>query len=399
MGKLNLIAVLLCVAITAQASSQPLLYHQQAITVDGEPHTVQVPTGFKLELLTTELDGPRLLTFAANGDLFIGSRAGRIYRLVPPYNSPEVLVDLGYYPHSVAFREGQILIARTDGLYRAPYHPGQKQLDPATVTLLASLPAGGGHSSRTVRMGPDGRVYLSLGISHNCSNEYLDDSYPPDKRRGGIMVLEEEGGTPRWKAYASGLRNPVGFAWHPKTGTLYASNNGPDHWGFELPPEYFSRIDAGSFHGMPWFQYDGHRIRRDSCIRTTPPHPARDVTLPVATFPARNAPLGVTFVPEGALSKALELDAIVALHGSWGTRPGGGPFGNKATRRPPKIVAVRFENGKALRVDDLITGFQLPDGQRWARPAGVAVGPDGALYFTSDSDTNGLFRLSHDGGE
>jgi glucose/arabinose dehydrogenase len=116
-------------------------------------------------------------------------------------------------------------------------------------------------------------------------------------------------------------------------------------------------------------------------------------------FPARNAPLGVTFVPQGALDKALEVDAIVALHGSWATRPAGDYFGNKATRRPPKIVVVRFENGHALRVDDLITGFQLPDGQRWARPAGVAVGLDGALYFTSDSDTHGLFRLRRDGGE
>lgn len=397
MGKLILTAILLFAAITAQASSQPLRYHEQIIAVDGKQRAVQVPTGLRLELLTADLDGPRLLTFAANGDLFIGSSSGHVYRLMPPYTSPEVLVDLDGYPHSVAFRKGEIFIARTNGLYRAPYHPGQKQLDPDVVTLLAALPAGGGHSSRTVGVGPDGRLYLSLGISHNCSNQYLDDGYPPDDRRGGIMVLEEEGGKPHWKAYASGLRNPVGFAWQPKTGALYASNNGPDHWGFELPPEYFSRIDAGSFHGMPWFQYDGDRIRRDSCIRTRPPRPARDVTLPAATFPARNAPLGMTFVPEGALHKALELDAIVALHGSWATRPAGDHSGNKATRRPPKIVAVRFENGRALRVDDLITGFQLPDGRRWARPAGVAMGPDGALYFTSDSDTHGLFRLRRDG--
>ena len=85
----------------------------------------------------------------------------------------------------------------------------------------------------------------------------------------------------------------------------------------------------------------------------------------------------------------LTLDAIVALHGSWGTPPGGGA----ASRRPPKLVAVRFQDAKAVRVDDLISGFQLPNGERWARPVGVAFGPDGALYFTSDADTNGLFRL------
>jgi len=81
------------------------------------------------------------------------------------------------------------------------------------------------------------------------------------------------------------------------------------------------------------------------------------------------------------------------LRGSWGTQPSGGALGDRATRRPPKIVAVRFKDGEAMRVDDLVTGFQLANGDRWARPVGVAVGPDGALYFTSDSGMNGLFRL------
>jgi glucose/arabinose dehydrogenase len=215
MGKLNLLALLWCVATAAQASSRPLDYREQVLSVDGAPHTVQVPTGFRLEFLTAALDGPRLLTFAANGDLFIGSRSGRIYRLPPPYTTPQVLVTLGDYPHSVAFRGNEILIARTDGLYHAPYHPGQAHLDPDSVTLLAALPGDGGHSSRTVAVGPDGRVYLSLGISSNCSDQYLDNSYPPDDRRGGIMVLQEHGDRAGWKPYAAGLRNPVGFAWQP----------------------------------------------------------------------------------------------------------------------------------------------------------------------------------------
>ena len=103
--------------------------------------------------------------------------------------------------------------------------------------------------------------------------------------------------------------------------------------------------------------------------------------------------MGVNFVPQGAMQKSLEFDAIVALHGSWATQPEGGMFGGKNTRRPPKVVVVRFQNGNALRVDDLITGFQLKNGARWARPVGVAIGPDGALYFTSDSESKGLFRL------
>lgn len=382
-----------CAVSLAQAATEALTYQEQVLVIAGERRVAQVPTGYRLELLTDKLDGPRLLTFAANGDLFIGSKSGKVYRLPPPYTTPTVLVTLSGYPHSVAVREAEILIARTDGLYHAPYRPGQKRLAPEQLQLLVALPGGGGHSSRSVALGPDGRIYLSLGISGNCSDEYLGEPYTFKSRRGGILVLQEGQGQAHWKTYASGLRNAVGFAWQPGSGVLYASNNGPDHFGYEQPPEYFSRVEAGSFHGMPWYQYDGQRVQRDTCITRAPPRPLTEVVAPVATFPARSAPMGVTFVPPGAMDESLALAAIVALHGSWGTQPSGGFFGDAASRQPPKIVAVRFKAGQVQQVDDLVSGFQLPDGERWARPLGVAIGPDGALYFTSDSDTHGLFRL------
>jgi len=388
------LAPLLCLALPgAAASTAPLAYADQALSVNGQSVTARVPAGYRLELLTTALDGPRLLTFSAEGDLFIGSKSGNVYRLSPPYTRPEVLVRLDGYPHSVAFRAGSILIARTDGLYHAPYQPGQARLARNAVRLLAPLPGGGGHNSRSVAVGPDQRIYLGLGITGNCSNEYLDEAYSFGNRRGGVLVLDEKDGAAHWQPFASGLRNPVGFAWHPVTGALYASNNGPDHHGYEQPPEYFSRVDPGSFHGMPWFQFDGTRVRPDDCIDAPAPRPLAEVVEPAITFPARNAPMGVAFVPKGAMDERLESDAIVALHGSWATLPQGSYSGDAATRRPPAIVAVRFEDGRPRRVDKLVSGFQLQDGGRWARPVGVALGPDGALYFTSDGGTHGLFRL------
>jgi len=384
--------LMLCVAAAAGADIQPLAYEEQTLGVDGEHRTVRVPKGYRLELLS-HMDGPRMLAFAANGDLFAGSKSGRVYRLPPPYTRPEVLVQLGDYPHSVAFRPGEILIARTNGLYRAPYRPGQAVVAPGTVQLLAALPGGGGHDSRTVGVGPDGRVYVSLGIQRNCSDQYLGPGYQFSDQRGGVVVLRESAGKASWEPFASGLRNPVGFDWQPRTGVLYATNNGPDHLGYDQPPEYFSKLSAGSFHGMPWFRFNGKEIVRDTCISRPPPRRLSEVTPPAATFPARNAPLGMAFVPAGAMDAQLALDAIVALHGSWGTQPEGGFFGDPATRRPPKLVAVRFHDGQAVRVDDLVTGFQLPGGKRWARPSGVAIGPDGALYFSSDSGVNGVFRL------
>ncbi|MCK5092499.1 MAG: PQQ-dependent sugar dehydrogenase, partial [Gammaproteobacteria bacterium] len=362
------------------------------LQLNNEKYNMRVPQGYTIELLT-ELESPRLITVIENGDLLIGSKSGDIYRVPPPYNKPEILVSLDDYPHSVALRKNELLIARTNGLYRAPYQSGQKKIRNRDVTFLAALPGGRGHNSRTVAIGPDDRVYLSLGITGNCSNQYLDKSYPFNDRRGGVLVLNESGGKAEWEAFGSGLRNPVGYDWHPVTKVMYASNNGPDHLGYELPPEYFSRVTPNSFHGMPWFQYNGRDFIRDECIESKPPRSIDGVSVPVATFPARNAPMGVSFVPGRAMDKNLEYDAIVALHGSWGTKPSGSYMGSSATRRHPKLVVIRFENGKAVRVDDLVTGFQLEDGERLARPVGVAIGTDGALYFTSDGGKHGLYRL------
>ena len=383
------ILMLWCVALPdALAGTEPLIYEDQIFTLDGESTSLRVPEGYTLEWLV-DMDRPRMLTFAPNGDLFAGSKSGEVYRLPPPYNKAEVLVDLGDYPHSVAFRDGEILIARTNGLYRAPYQLGQAKLSRQEMKLLARLPGGFGHNTRTVGVGPDGRIYVSLGIQRNCTDQYLGEGYDFDNQRGGVMVLREGNGRPKWEPFASGLRNPVGFDWHPLTGVLYATNNGPDHRGFNQPPEYFSKLTPGSFHGMPWFQFDGQQMNRDDCESGKPPRSIAEVTIPVATFPARNAPLGMAFVPKGAMDEKLEFDAVVALHGSWGKPMGGGI----ETRRVPKLVAVRFKDGEAVRVDDLVSGFQLPEGDRWARPAGVAFGPDGALYFSSDHNINALFRL------
>jgi glucose/arabinose dehydrogenase len=367
-----------------------------SMQVPGGPYAVRLPQGYVLELLTDALKGPRLMTFAPGGELLVGSRSGRVYRIPPPYSRPQVLVRFGGYPHSVALRTRggvtELFVAETKGLYRAPYRPGSG-LKKRDFTRIAQLPGGGSHTSRSVGVGPDARVYVSLGISGNCVDEYLGERYPFGRRRGGVYVLDETGARPVLKAYASGLRNPVGFAWQSGSGALYATNNGPDHLGYDEPREYFSRLSEGSFHGMPWFQLIKGRIQRDRCIARHPPRGMDEVVMPVATFDARNAPMGVAFVPEGAMDEGLMGDAIVALHGSWATRPAGGFGGDPATRWAPKLVVVDFEQGRAQGVHDLVTGFQLPDGKRWARPVGVAIGPDGALYFTSDSGVEGLFRL------
>ncbi len=384
-------------AVIAAAPAAAFEYSEQPFEVGGKTWRLKLPAGYVLERLA-EMKGPRLMVFDGTGALLAGSNAGRVYRIEPPYTRVSVYAELSNFPHGVALRSGVLFVAKNDGVYRAPYRPGDPPkgaLKDGDFTRVAALPPGGGHSSRSIGVGPDRRIYASLGISGNCSDQYLDDGYRFQDRRGGVFVLVEKGREPYWKPYAAGLRNPIGFDWHPRSGVLYASNHGPDHHGYAQPPEYFARLEAGSFHGMPWFWFDGREIKRDHCIGGTPPR--EDAAAPVATFPARNGPMGVAFATrdQGGVQGVVKAgDAAVALHGSWATRPHGGFFGERATRRPPWVALVRFNGDRAGDVVALIEGFQDAAGERLARPVGVAFGPDGALYFTSDGGVlEGLFRL------
>ena len=389
----TIISVLLLACVGVAAHPSIFSYDEQTFTADNSSWRLIMPTGYRLELLV-EMKKPRMLTRTDDNVLLAGSSAGDLYRIRPPYNKVEILAELGGFPHSVAVRDGNLLVGMTDGVYRAPYKTDNDEpLQYEDFELMAALPSGGGHASRTVAIGPDNRIYAGLGISGNCSDQYVGAGYSFDKQRGGILVLSEQGGqAPQWQPYASGLRNPIGFDWHP-SGVLYASNNGPDHHGYELPPEYFSRVEPDSFHGMPWFWLNERRqLVLDNCIDSTPPR--RDATPPVAIFPARSAPMGVTIVPKGALQADVVGSAVVAIHGSWGTKPSGGYFGKKATRRPPRIVLVHFVGDEAHDVVPLLEGLQDSNGNRLARPMDIAFTSDGTLYFTSDGGViEGLFRL------
>lgn len=402
---LFLLSAMLCLQVRsarAQAADAPAGQRAEVdFRVGQYSFPIRLPDGFRLEAVTTDLDQPRIIHFA-DSRMFIGSRSGNVYWMDPPYDQPNVLVTLDDYPHSVVVHGGYIFIAQSSRIAYAPWTPDTHSISSSDLQLLVELPGGRGHSSRTLKVGPDGWLHVSVGISGNCSNEYLDESYAPERRRGGVFLLELEHSddepalTATLEPFAAGLRNPIGLDWHPDTGVLYASNNGPDHLGYEEPREYFSRIEEGSFHGMPWYQYIDGEFVRDSCIDSPPPRPVEDISRPVARFPARSAPMDLVFLGEDAAASPYRGDALVALHGSWATSDGGSAYGDPASRREPEIVRVSLaqSNGETVgTAHEFLTGFQLPDGSRWARPVGMATGPDGQIYFTSDAGIQGLFRI------
>ncbi|TFH85655.1 sugar dehydrogenase [Billgrantia azerbaijanica] len=383
LGMLTL-ALVVCGTAIAQEENGDL----QTIEVAGTDQQLQAPEGVQVEKVAS-LDSPRMISIGLDGEMFIGSRSGGIYRSAPPYAQATTLAEIGDVPNSVIQRGDHLYVATTTALLKADYHAGAS-LSADDFKEVAKLPGGSGHNTRTLAEGPEGRIYLSLGIQGNCSDQFIGGSYDFADRRGGIMVLDESGDSPQWQPYATGLRNPVGLAWNHE-GVLFATNNGPDHWGYEQPPEVLVRAEEGSFHGMPWFQWVDGEFRRDDCASSESPQAADTIPAPAATLPARSAPLGMDFLPEGS---GLALDAVVAIHGSWATLPDGSASGDPATRREPRIVGITFDEQGQGEVSELLSGFQNAQGQRWARPAGITFAPDDALYFTSDRGNAGLYRVT-----
>jgi len=340
--------------------------------------SLRVPAGFAISL-SAKTESPRMLAFSPGGTLLTTSEgSGAVTALPDPQQSGRaaalvtVLKDLNG-PHGIAFHDGHLYIAEITRLVR--YDWDETHLHATNATVIAALPESGEHMTRTILFVGD-KLYVSVGSSCNVCKEN-------DPRRAAVTEMNEDGSDAH--VFASGLRNAVGLAFNEKTGTIWATDNGRDWLGDDLPPDEIDDLGAnGGDFGWPYCY--GDRVpdtkfggTAERCVGTIPPK---------VELQAHSAPLGLVFYSGKMFPAEYRGDLFVAFHGSW----------NRSVPTGYKVIRVRMNpRGDPEGVEDFITGW-LPPGEtrrgRWmGRPVGLALGPDGSLYI-SDDGSGSIFRVT-----
>jgi glucose/arabinose dehydrogenase len=324
---------------------------------------IKVPEGFTLEEYATDLGSPRFMALSTDNVLFVTDiKGGRVVAL-PDRNRDGLKDDVKIFikdlnrPHGIAFHNGHLYVGETNQIVRFKYNgitsePGEKEI------IVPDLPTKG-HFTRTVSFGPDGKMYVSIGSSCNVCVE-------DDDKRATIMRFNPDGS--EGEIYATGLRNSVGLNWHPRTGALWATDNGRDWLGDNLPPDEVNIIQQKNDYGWPYCY--GDKVPDPEFAY---PKRCEDTIAPVIEIQAHSAPLGLTFYDGKMFPSEYQGDLFIALHGSW----------NRSKPTGYKVVRVKIEDGKVEKIDDFAFGW-LVGSKKTGRPVDVLVGKKGELYISDD---------------
>jgi len=344
-----------------------------------QERTLNLPVGFQVAVFQGGLGNARLMTWSPEGALVVSEQGskGRVTILADTNgdgvaDGRTVFADGLSNPHGLAFHDGYLYIAGDTKVIRYRWQGGAAAQGNAE-TIIDNIPTGG-HSTRTIVFGQDNKLYLAVGSSCNVCKE-------TNPLRAAIWQYNADGSGGR--LYARGLRNAVGLAWQPGTTNLYATNNGRDGLGDNIPPETSNLVGDGNDYGWPYC-HNGTIVDPDfgklgNCAQ---------VTRPAVEMQAHSAPLGLTFASGQMLPAGYSGDLFVAFHGSW----------NRSEKTGYKVVRARFANGQPTgQVEDFLTGWlSTSDGSSWGRPVDVSIGPDDALYVSDDA-LGVIYRVTYSG--
>jgi glucose/arabinose dehydrogenase len=329
------------------------------VTNDDVVDFVTLPDGWRIVRYATSLGHARFMQVAENGDLFVSVPSQGKILVLPDRDPADGRADATHVfaqdlssVHGLAFHGGFLYAAQTGRVVRFPYAAGDLAASAAPTVIVPDLPDDGGHWTRTLEFGADGRLYISVGSSCNVCVE-------TNERRAGVTRCNADGTS--CAVFARGLRNSVGLCFHPDSGELFATENGRDWLGDDWPPEEVNHLQEGKHYGWPRCHGDGTLDPDfgDATFCATTEHPA-------VKMQAHSAPLGCEFF-EGAL--------FVAFHGSW----------NRSTPTGYKVVRIPFSGGAPSGgPEDFATGF-LNGTTVHGRPVDLVKRPGGGLYLSDDN--------------
>lgn len=326
----------------------------QEILVNGETHTLNLPEGFSISVFADGLESPRSFTFDDGGNMYVSDKGtGKI--ILIRQNSSQKEIDNGLRSiHGIEWHENSLYIAEEDkvSVYENIDSDGNYEIK---KVLVSGLPTGG-HSTRTIRISPDKKIFLSTGSSCNLCEE-------KDKRRAAITTYNLDGSNE--ETFATGLRNSVGIVFYK--GQLWGVDNGRDLLGDDLPVEEVNIIQNGKHYGWPYCHGNllvnpEYKDKETFCKTQT--------QAPTFEMQAHSAPLGLAFTPDGFLKNNL----VVPFHGSWNRTV---PTGYKVIR-----FDMSVSNPQPI---NFITGWLDTNGKVWGRPVDVIFDKNNNLYITDDS--------------
>jgi glucose/arabinose dehydrogenase len=334
---------------------------------------LKVPAGFNIEVYAAGMANARSLAQSDKGTVFVGSRlVDKVYGIVNKdgKRSVKVIASGLYRPNGVAFKDGTLYIAELSRVSRIEKIDDVIDSPPKPTVIYDNLPKDEAHGWKFIAIGPDNKLYVPVGQPGN--NVLHDDAHGQIRR----INLDGSGA----EVYAVGVRNTVGFDWHPETRQLYFTDNGRDWLSETVPEDELNRVTkAGEHFGAP-FCLQGNVLDQDLGWGKN----CSDYTAPVGLMGPHTAALGMRFYTGSLFPKTYRNAIFIARHGSW----------NKSQKQGGDVVVVKLDkDGKVKSIEPFLTGF-IEDNKYVGRPVDVMQLKDGSL-LVSDDWNGAVYRITY----
>jgi glucose/arabinose dehydrogenase len=346
-------------------------------SISGGSGDIKLPPGFEIEIYAGNVPAARSMTLSPNGILFVGTRdAGNVYAVLDKDNdkiADEVITIASGLnsPNGVAFRNGSLYVAEINKVWRYDNIEENLYNPPAPTLVSDGFPSDRHHGWKFIAFGPDGKLYIPVGAP--CNICLRDD----DERYASIMRMNPDGS--ELEVFAHGIRNTVGFAWHPVTNELWFTDNGRDLMGDDIPPDELNHAPEKGLHfGYPFVH--GNDIRDpefgDGIDIEQFRKPSRELGPHVAS-------LGMRFYTGNMFPAEYKNQIFIAEHGSW----------NRSKKIGYRVTLVKLEGDKAISYEPFAEGW-LQGESVSGRPVDVLIMPDGSM-LVSDDYAGVIYRITY----